>query len=306
MSDFDRTKLRRLDLTVLLVFLGLMRSRKAADVARELGLTQSSISHALGRLRDVFGDPLFLRRPHGMEPTSVALALAPEIAGAVDRLRAALGGAQAFTPATATGELRIAAWDSVQALLAPPLVARVMAEAPGLRLAFRMLAREEALAALDGMGIDLTVGYFPGLGSGHIAEPLYDETYLAVARPGLLDDPPSLARYLALPHLLVSPRGEFGGVVDAALRERGLGRRVVATLPQVVPALAVLARTEAVATLPARVARRFAPVFGLHAAPPPLPVRPFTVAAVRHARSAGDARLDWIVARIAAALAPGP
>ena len=66
MSDFSSSELHRLDLTLLLVFLGLLRHRKARDVTAQLGVTQSAISRALKRLRDIFGDALFLRRPHGM------------------------------------------------------------------------------------------------------------------------------------------------------------------------------------------------------------------------------------------------
>ena len=103
MADFSNTELRRLDLTLLLVFLGLLRLRKAAGVAAELGLTQSAVSQALRRLRAIFGDDLFLRRPHGMEPTAVALALEPAVRGAVEALRGALGSARAFDPAAASG-----------------------------------------------------------------------------------------------------------------------------------------------------------------------------------------------------------
>ncbi len=117
MSEFSTSELRRLDLTLLLVFLGLVRHRKAVDVAAELGLTQSAISQALKRLRDIFGDDLFLRRPHGMEPTATALALEAPVAAAVNSLRGALGAARAFSPATATGVVRVAALDAEQAVL---------------------------------------------------------------------------------------------------------------------------------------------------------------------------------------------
>ena len=58
MTDLSNSELRRLDLTLLLVFLGLLRHRKANAVADELGLTQSAISQGLKRLREIFGDPL--------------------------------------------------------------------------------------------------------------------------------------------------------------------------------------------------------------------------------------------------------
>jgi hypothetical protein len=69
MSDFNLNQIRRLDGGLLLVFRELLRTRRASAVAQRLGLSPSAISHALNRLRDLFGDPLFIRRPHGFEPT---------------------------------------------------------------------------------------------------------------------------------------------------------------------------------------------------------------------------------------------
>ncbi len=294
MSDIDNSKLRRLDLTVLLVFLGLLRHRKATLVAGQLGLTQSAISHALRRLREAFGDELFLRRPHGMEPTTVAAALEPQVRLAVDALRDAVGGARSFDPATATGTLNISAWDSVQSLVAPGLVARLLSDAPGLRLRLRMLARPAALDALAAGEIDLALGYFRGIPDNLLSETLYDESYLVAGRPDVIGAELTLARFLDLPHVLVSPQGDFSGIVDVTLAARGESRRVVAAIPQFFPALATVAATGAVATLPADVARRYAPAFGLALAPPPLPLRRFAVSALRHRRNASDPRLAWV------------
>ena len=106
MSEFDEMRLRRLDLSLLLVFLGLMHHRKAARVADEMRLTQSTISHALARLRDVFDDPLFLRRPHGLEPTARAEALEPAVRTAVELLDRALGTAAPFDPSVSVWPTR--------------------------------------------------------------------------------------------------------------------------------------------------------------------------------------------------------
>lgn len=122
MTDSNEIELRRLDLTVLLVFLGLIRHRKATDVAAELGLTQSAISHSLKRLREIFGDELFLRRPHGLEPTSVALALETPVATAVETLRRAVAGAPKFEPSMAEGIIRLAAFDAELVTVVPDLI----------------------------------------------------------------------------------------------------------------------------------------------------------------------------------------
>src|ERR1700719_1096594 len=57
-SDTDQIKLRRLDFSMLLISRDLVRLQKTTVVAAQLGLSQSAISHALSRLRDVLGDPL--------------------------------------------------------------------------------------------------------------------------------------------------------------------------------------------------------------------------------------------------------
>src|SRR5688500_15011197 len=107
MSDISDTKLRRLDLTLLLVLDGALRHRKLTRVAKELGLTQPAISHALARLRDILGDPLFMRHAGGMQPTPRALALAEPVARAITLLRDTLRQGQQFDPATAGREFRI-------------------------------------------------------------------------------------------------------------------------------------------------------------------------------------------------------
>src|SRR5258707_316439 len=102
MSDIDIKNIRRVDGGLLLVFGGLLRRRRATAVARELGLSHSALSHALTRLRDVFDDPLFIRRPHGLEPTRRALELGPRIDTLLDQIDETLRRGQTFAPATST------------------------------------------------------------------------------------------------------------------------------------------------------------------------------------------------------------
>src|SRR5437764_1726409 len=82
--------LRRADLNLLVVFKVLLTERHVGRAAQRLALTQSAAIHALGRLRDLFGDPLFVRHPKGVEPTTRALALAPAIADILTRAQSVL------------------------------------------------------------------------------------------------------------------------------------------------------------------------------------------------------------------------
>jgi DNA-binding transcriptional LysR family regulator len=304
MSDFGNNDLRRLDLTVLLVFLGMLRHRRATDVAADLGLTQSGISQALKRLRDIFGDELFLRRQHGMEPTAIALSLEAPITAAVESLREALSGARPFVPAAARGVIRLAALDAEQIGAVPALVRVLSQEAPGLSLSVLPIARRSALDALTAGDVDLALGYFPTVGESMIASPLCTQGFAVIGRPEVIGPLPlTLERYADLPHVLVSPGGDLLGVVDDALAICGLSRRVVAAVPQFFPALAAVAETGCIATLPERLARRYASTMGLVVTSPPLKLPSFTVSALRHRRNKHDPKLLWLLEQIGRASA---
>lgn len=296
MSDLSNSELRRLDLALLLVFLGLIRHRKAASVALELGLTQSAISQALRRLRDVFGDDLFLRRPHGMEPTATALALEAPIAEAVTALRGALGATRSFDPATASGVVRVAALHAEQAVLIPTFVARLRTLAPNLALSILPTGRSEAVQALKDDRADLALGFFrdiPDTCSDHL---LYNETYLVAGRPDILPKAPdiSLDAYCANDHLLTAPGGGNRGIVDDHLAKIGRKRRVLLSFPAFLPALAATAESGTLLTLPSRVASRFAQKFGLVTAAPPLELPSFPVSVLWHRRNETDPKTQWL------------
>lgn len=296
MTDLSNNELRRLDLTLLLVFLGLIRRRKAIDVANELGLTQSAISQSLKRLREVFADDLFLRRPHGMEPTAVALALEEPLAKAVEALRSALGDARRFEPMAATGIVRIAALDAEQAVVVPALAAHLRSRAPGLRLSVMPYSRAAAVDALIEGRADLAFGFLWDLPEIISTTKLYEEGYLVAGSHTLLPKAPrlSLSAYCAADHILVSPAGDLRGVVDTKLEYLGRSRRIVLGLPSFLPALAAAATSDALVTLPSRIARSFAKGFGLVTAKPPLEVRSFNVSVYWHKRSDHDAQSQWL------------
>jgi len=298
MRDVD---LRRLDMGLLLVFAETMRLRRLTAVADRLGQTQSAVSHALTRLRDIIGDPLFLRRPHGVEPTARALALEPMVASILDLARAVLDDAVPFDPATAAGEVRIAAQDYHCALFAAPLIARCEAAAPGLRPVFLPLVRRAALDALETGDVDLAIGFIPDPGPRFVAASLLDQDYAVVARA---DHPRlatlgTLAGYVAERHLLVSQTGDRTGVVDHVLAARGLRREVVAAIPYYLAVLATVQATELIATVPRHLAERYATTFALTAIEPPVAIRRFTLRLIRHRRDAADPRLDWVAAALA-------
>jgi DNA-binding transcriptional LysR family regulator len=239
-----------------------------------------------------------------MEPTATALALDDPIRRAVEELRGALGAARAFDPMQAEGVVRIAALDAEQAVLIPPLAARLRQAAPGLRMSVLPLGRADAVEALAEGRADLALGFIWDLPDTVLSERLYEESFLVTGLPQSLPDAPSIGldAYCAADHVLISPAGDLRGVVDDRLAAMGRHRTITLGLPAFLPALAAVASSGALLTLPARLAQRLAPGFGLVTATPPLEVRRFPVSVFWHRRNSADPRTAWLRGQLPLAL----
>lgn len=137
----DIRELGRLDLNLLVALEALLEERSVSRAAERLFVTQSAMSKTLGRLRELFGDPLFLRRASGMIPTPRAEQLAaalPDVLLAVEQMIQP----EAFDPLEYAGEMTIVVQGHMGSWFLPALIARLQTTAPGLRL--RALSRSES------------------------------------------------------------------------------------------------------------------------------------------------------------------
>ncbi|MDE2914284.1 MAG: LysR family transcriptional regulator [Paracoccaceae bacterium] len=302
MSDISQSEFRLVNGTLLLVFLGLMRHRKAKRVAEDMGLTQPAVSHALTRLRTLYGDPLFLRNSRGLEPTALAREIEPRIRRAVRTLGETLSEPAEFDPADSEITLRIAGFDYELAFLVPALIARTEQVGRGISIHSQTLASGEALEALVQGRIDLAIGFFetlPGRGPHEpfISEDLYIEDYVVTGRAGhpLFRHAFDAQTYADAKHVLVTPSGVVRGLVDYSLDALGLHRNVHATVPLFFPALTLLEQSDMIATLPRQVAETFASRFNLEFATLPFPGPTFSVRAVRHRRDSDSPVHGWLI-----------
>lgn len=300
--DIDQTKIRRLDFSLLLIFDELLRHQRTTIVADRLGLSQSAISHALSRLRDLFDDPLFSRRPDGLTPTRRALELAPRIRDLMHVTQKLVSSGGAFEPATSERRFRLAANDLVSTLFGPPLLKQLASQAPSTRLTTRFAVGKAALEALRKDEVDLAIGRFYETSDEFLTETLLWERFAVVARQGhpRIADALDLALYLDLEHLLVSFSGGFSGAVDEALGREGITRHVRASVPMFLTAFAAVAASDLVATVPARLARQFGAAFGLSVYDPPLTIDAFPIGLMRHVSTETDPGLTWLVERVRA------
>lgn len=286
--------LRRLDLNLLVVLEALISERSVTRAADRLGLTQPAVSHALGRLRKSLGDPLLVRVPRGMELTPRAQAIARPLARALDDLAAAVRPPAQFEPASASRRFRIATDDYLERLLLPKLLARLWRAGPGIDIEVTTAGPRSGHELADGpldavIAPTGVIGRLPGAYTQH----LFDERFVclsrarhpAIGRKLTLDD------YVSLPHLLVSPGGRPGSVVDSALARLGLRRRVAITVPHFLAALPIVRQSDAIVTIGRRLALASREGLRIHA--PPLELPGFDVSLFWHERDHADPAHIW-------------
>jgi DNA-binding transcriptional LysR family regulator len=284
---------RDVDLNLLRVFDAVLRSRGVTPAAAGLGLTQPAVSNALSRLRGVFGDPLFVRTPSGMDATPFARELAEPVRQALALLESALAHGPGFDPGSATRAFRFYMSDLGQIEFLPPLIERVQQRAPGVRLEAVALEVEDIAAALAAGALDLAVGFLPGLGPPVRRRALFRDPYLCLMRADHPIRSLTKKRFLEASHALVTYRGGHR-VIEEALERAGLARKIALRVPHFTVVPMVLERTDLILTLPQRVARVFEQRGKLKSLPPPVPIPLAEVAVHWHERFEADPGNRWL------------
>ena len=142
-------QLGRIDLNLLIILQVLLEERNGSRAARRLHLSQSAVSKALGRLRETFDDPLFVRSAYGLEPTARALTLQQQLQPILLSLDNLIQPPD-FDPANTEREFVIASMDSAFTLFAPLYLSELKRQAPRIRLRYEEWT-ENSLTEMDGL-----------------------------------------------------------------------------------------------------------------------------------------------------------
>jgi DNA-binding transcriptional LysR family regulator len=285
-----------LNLNLLPVLDALLAERSVSHAGKRLGLSQPAVSNALGQLREVLDDPLFVRKGGGMVPTERALALAGPLRAALLALEQGLDPSGAFDPAAAERSFTIATNDFVAFAMLPRLLARLQLQAPRVRLQVRAWQEHVVPPDLARGDADLVLGFHRGLPAAHHEAPLFDDRFVFVAREGhpRVHGTISLATYTKLSHVVVSQEPNARGVVDDVLATRGLSRSIGLRVSHFLLVPSIIAATDYVAALSEMIARPLAQSLRLQLLKMPVSVPGATVQMVWHERTAASAAHAWL------------
>lgn len=297
--------LTSVDLNLLVLFESVFEERHVGRAAARLHVSSSAVSHGLGRLRQLFDDPLFLRNPKGVAPTPRATELALPIGEILARVRGVVSTVEPFNPKTSRRRFSIGAPDATMAVLLPGLLAVLGREAPNVDITLRHLLPMTALAELESGVADVVIVALDRVPARFSAAVLAEEDFVIAARAGhpFLKSP-SLRSYCELQHVIVSIAGEHHGYVDGVLAEKDLKRRVALSVPHFLLALAALSDSDLLAAVPKTLAERHAKRFGIASTRAPLPFRRWQLRVIVPTVALADAGLLWLFQTVQRAL-PG-
>lgn len=284
--------LRNVDANLLLALHALLAEKNVTRAAKRVGREQSSMSHALGRLRDHFGDPLLVPAGRAMVLTERARSLVEPVTAALTQLERVFAASAPFDPRTCTRTFHVATTDNVELYLLPALVAILAAEAPSVDLRCYHLPVDWRgdLARGD---LDLKLGRGYELPAGLLAEELMDERLVGVVRAEHpIGEAPILAEYLRFAHVVVSPASAPGSTtrasVDGALERQGFTRRVAVSVPHFLVAPHLVASTDLVLTVSERLIAPFLAPLGLRVVALPFELHSYPLTQVWAERSHQD------------------
>jgi DNA-binding transcriptional LysR family regulator len=287
-----------IDLHHLRVLEMLLRERSLTRAAKVLDVTQPALSKTLAGLRRYFNDPLFVRVSNRMEPTPKALELAKPVVEILSSMRALRGEHMAFDPRTSTRTFRFCVVDAGVIKLLPPLLNRVMTDAPHVRLQLMQLDGEHLESWLETGMIDFAMGSFPSLPKGIRRQPLWREEYVSVVNRGhpRLSNKPSLREFAAENHVLVSMpgTGHAHRLAEQAVEAVLPPERIICRVPIFIAAAIVAKHTNAVATLPMSIATVLAEDLKLELIRPPIKLPKIEIFQYWHNRFHREPANEWI------------
>jgi len=287
------------DLNLLVSLESLLRTRSVTLTATEVGLSQPAMSRTLGRLRELFDDPLLLRAGQAMAPTPRGLSLQEPLRSLLDAIQRTLEPPGEFDSGISKRAFTVSSVDTTQAVLLPRLLDRLRTSAPGIEVTTTPLhSTEQVLAQLASGERDLAAGRFESPPDGIRSERLYSDRIICLVRQkhprirGKL----TMKRYLAEDHLgqEVFSALERPFTIESLLAAKGLSRRVVCAMENIAMAPFVVARSDLICTAPRQTIRPFAHGLGLRILEPPFHAPDFDIQLIWHQRNDQDAGHVWL------------
>ena len=292
------------DLNLVRVFVTLYDARSVTMAAERLHVTQPSVSYALSRLRDLFGDRLFVRSRDGMEPTFTAMQLYPALRDSLAQIDSVLEGNQEFEPLHSRKRFRLALTDLGEMALLPRILTHLHAQAPNVELEVVPLEIDKAEDWLATGKVNAVICSRPIDAAGVERRVLLsDERYVCLLNRDhtTIGDTLSLEQFIQARHAVVAASTGHG-LAEEVLREQGMQRKVSLKVSHFSSLPRILRESDLLAILPEQIATTFVREAPLKVLDLPFEVPLFEVALHWQAHTARSPAQRWFCESIIEAI----
>lgn len=254
--------IRNIDLNLLVVFQHLMRERSVTKAATSIGMSQSGVSHALARLRDLTSDPLFLREQRALIPTPRAYEMLDLVEPSLASIKQAIIGQSDFNAATDTSSFTLMLPDLGETLVLPKIMGALAKEAPNIHVNIRPGFGRAFKREIENGGIHVAMELQPSTDKNIKSVPWFSSDLVAVTSKNTNLSTTYLDQktYSAAKHVLYRPEGLDEPPLDLLLKSRGIERSYSTTISTMFGLVFAVAETDMVATIPRILAERLMPL----------------------------------------------
>lgn len=278
-----------------MVFDAIMIEGSITRAANRLAMTQPAVSNAVARMRSVWNDELFVKDGRNIQPTVYAQNLWNQVHDSLRHLEQAVSP-DSFDPATAKRTFRVAVTDALVEIVWPSLRQLIEAQAPGINIHARPYTITNTEQILMDAEVDLVVGINPPSSSVIRTSMAMQSKFVCIMRNNhpLAKANLSIEEFANADHLLVSLSGDIEGLVDQALQQQGLKRRVAMTVNHfsVVPPL--LQQSDLIAVLPSTTVEKAIFDRSISVTRMPIMLEPPPLLIYWHKRNDNDEGLRWL------------
>ncbi|MCP3397801.1 MULTISPECIES: LysR family transcriptional regulator [unclassified Bradyrhizobium] len=290
--------LRSIDLNLLVILDALLTERNVSRAGERIGLSQSAMSAALARLREVFHDPLLVRVGRDLALTRNAEDLIVPLKESLSKVEHLLLRRPGFDPATDARTFSISASDYAGLVLLTPLVRMISNEAPNVTIHLLPRARDAA-RVLQTNQADIVIEPIELFGPNDYptASLLSDRWLCAVDanHPDVTGDILSETQFLELPHLVYGIGDDRQlNLADQHLANAGVQRRIEVTVESFLLSPFLIKGTRLISLVLERAARRLIGTVDIKLLESPISVPDIHEAMYWHPRHTTDPAHKWL------------
>jgi DNA-binding transcriptional LysR family regulator len=292
------TKIQQLDLNLLKIFESIYQEQNMSRTAEVLHITPSAVSHALKRLRDYLGDPLFQRSNNRMLPTPACQRMAPQIIDNLTRLRQMLQHWGEFEPLTSQHHFRLGIHYAFEPSILPKLAKKLAEFAPNTTFASVKVERENLTRELGVGRIDMAFDVALPIKPPVLHTKLIDDEFCVLMRKGHpIENNLTLQTYFAAKHIGVSNRPSGAAAEDILFQQQGLSRQISFRCQNYYAAKNMLMESDFLLTVPYLLGKELMgsveQVYGLSQVPMPVHLTNIETHLYWHKNTEHDEALSW-------------